>query len=121
MKRKVTKQAIEALHAQLCKVYKLPLIPIVWTSTRRGRFVYKPTTIRLGINCWRGIKTSYIHEFAHYVDYSTHGPYLHHGKEFYDSLLKVAEHVLGNPKKYKWSTEYKSVLSRWREDTLDRD
>lgn len=92
---------------------------LVWTCSRRGRYVISTGTIRVGRNSWRGIH-SVIHEFAHHLDVQRNGGaqqvlYKYrtirkrmdfHGHTFVKALEDCVDAVFGDQTMYAWDAEY---------------
>lgn len=100
----------------LCSVFGIPEPKIeIKPRSKCGVYNHRLQRIRVGQNAWRGIMTSFLHEFAHHLtEIRTRGAAINdpHGLAFRHALLDVAEAWYGDPAKYSWSTEYK-LVNRW--------
>jgi len=68
---------------------------------------------------WRGVEFTMVHEFAHHLFEMTLPPKIkmrsrHHGPQFRDLLHKVAAAWYGDPDRYNWGSEYKSIQEWYR-------
>lgn len=63
---------------------------------------------------WRGVEFTMLHEFSHHLHNMTttskeHSRQRHHGPVFRNLLHKVAAAWYGDPDRYSWGSEYKSI------------
>src|SRR5262252_3028895 len=120
-------QALAAIR-RLSKEFNLSHPPkLYWTGrVTKGRAHYdraygmlRGTWIKIGPRCWRGTETSFVHEFAHVVHYHRRPGARGHGLDFYQALVAVAHaYYDGDPKRYAWQTEYRSIVRRAIRDGL---
>jgi len=91
-----------------------------WTErATRGKANYHKNTISVGPHVWRGPVPSLLHEYAHILLYYRRGSiprtkktWRHHGPEYVETLFEVAEYWYGNPYRYPWHSEYRSIEKR---------
>src|SRR3990167_3037761 len=100
----------------LCSAFDIPEPKVeVLPRQRCGVYNHRLQRIRVGLNAWRGIVPSFLHEFAHHLaEIRTKGAVVNdkHGLAFRHALLDVTEAWYGDHEKYAWNTEYK-LVNRW--------
>ncbi len=115
---------IEDLNELLASEFKVPVCPIKWTGTRRGRFVFHQWLgwheLRLGRRCWRGLDNSLVHEFAHYLCFinGERAKRMSHKEDFYRRLKQVVQVYFADIKKYAWNTEYSSIQNKYKKESI---
>ena len=113
------KEAQEAL-VFLAQKFKIPLPELRWYKRARRGWAYVLSNMLItGPNCWRGVTDSLLHEFSHILNFKRQGKRRApppHDYRFFETLIDVTTAWYGNPIKYNWITEYRTIyrLSRKR-------
>lgn len=117
-------KAREAL-TLLARIFKVPVPSLLWsTRTRRGHTFCISNEIRVGPHC---VTDTLLHEFAHILNFrrlgcrvlrNAGGRRAGHDWRFVDALVDTAAAWYGDPARYGWSREYKSVYAWGRKRGL---
>lgn len=108
---RLTKNEAAEMLTILAVYFSLPVPHLRWTERARRAWAYPIEGIIVaGPRVWLGTTNALLHEFAHLLAYSRtkkHG----HGKGFIDALHDVATAWHGDPARYAWTLEYKTVAA----------
>lgn len=97
----------------MAKKFRIPAPSLNWSNREtRGSADYYDYSIKVGPKCWKGIITTLVHEFAHFLSYQRLNCICSprpHNRQFVDALWDVAAAWYGDPAHYDWEREYPSV------------
>lgn len=97
----------------LTRRFQTSPVQLDWSRTKRGHYTYnwaRGGVIKLGPNCWTGLKQALVHEFAHHLHWEKRHE-INHGRAFKRALMQVAKFAYASPGDYCWEHEYKTVAA----------
>lgn len=118
MSAELSNAQVAALIANLCEYFALPMPTICQMHMKRGVSTYRPVSrlITIATNSHFTREQATLHEFAHYLQHQRLGRdvcqrgFRWHGPTFFRALVQTVTYHFGEPRKYCWAIEYKSLV-----------